>query len=123
MNDNKVIDKLKNLKKLRESKNITQLKLGMDLNVSQELISRYEVGSSFPQPNMIIKIAQYFNCSTDYLLGLTDIPTPVKYLVQNNNIKNADILNKYNSLSIENQRCFDRFLQFLVNDNENFKEK
>ena len=58
MNDNKIIDKLENLKKLRESKNITQRKLSMDLDVSQELISRYEVGSSFPQPNMIIKIAQ-----------------------------------------------------------------
>ena len=76
MNDNKVIVNLGNLKKLREARNITQLKLSIDLNVSQELISRYEVGSSFPQPNMIIKIAQYFNCSTDYLLGLTDIKEP-----------------------------------------------
>lgn len=122
MNDNKVIDKLENLKKLRESKNITQLKLSIDLNVSQELISRYEVGSSFPQPNMIIKIAQYFNCSTDYLLGLTDITTPIKYLAQNNNVKNADILNKYNSLSSEDQKCFDRYLQFLVNNNSSSKE-
>lgn len=104
MNDNKIIDKLENLKKLRESKNITQRKLSMDLDVSQELISRYEVGSSFPQPNMIIKIAQYFNCSTDYLLGLTDITTPVKYLSQNIDVKNADILNKYNSLSDEDKK-------------------
>lgn len=122
MNDNKVIVNLGNLKKLREAKNITQLKLSMDLNVSQELISRYEVGSSFPQPNMIIKIAQYFNCSTDYLLGLTDITTPIKYLAQNNNVKNADILNKYNSLSSEDQKCFDRYLQFLVNNGSSSKE-
>lgn len=122
MNDNKVIVNLGNLKKLREARNITQLKLSMDLNVSQELISRYEVGSSFPQPNMIIKIAQYFNCSTDYLLGLTDITTPIKYLAQNNNVKNADILNKYNSLSSEDQKCFDRYLQFLVNNSSSSKE-
>ena len=79
MNDSKIIDKLENLRKLRESRNITQIKLSTDLEVSQELISRYEVGTSFPQPNMLIKIANYFNCSVDYLLGITDVPTPIKY--------------------------------------------
>ena len=122
MNDNKIIDKLENLKKLRESKNITQRKLSMDLDVSQELISRYEVGSSFPQPNMIIKIAQYFNCSTDYLLGLTDITTPVKYLSQNIDVKNADILNKYNSLSDEDKKYFDLFLTFLLDNSQKSNE-
>ena len=122
MNDNKIINKLENLKKLRESKNITQRKLSMDLDVSQELISRYEVGSSFPQPNMIIKIAQYFNCSTDYLLGLTDITTPVKYLSQNIDVKNADILNKYNSLSDEDKKYFDLFLTFLLDNSQKSNE-
>ena len=76
MNDNRVIDKLENLRKLREKKNITQIKLSTDLEVSQELISRYELGTSFPQPNMLIKLANYFNCSVDYLLGLTDNKKP-----------------------------------------------
>ena len=53
MNDTTIINKLENLKKLREERKITQVKLATDLEVSQELISRYEVGSSFPQPNMI----------------------------------------------------------------------
>ena len=57
MNDTKIINRLDNLRKIRESKNITQTKLSIDLEVSQELISRYEVGSSFPQPNMLIKLA------------------------------------------------------------------
>ena len=83
MNDKKVINSLDNLKKLRESKNITQVKLSTDLGVSQELISRYELGSSFPQPNMLIKLSEYFNCSVDYLLGITDTTTPVKYLTSN----------------------------------------
>ena len=76
MNDDKVINRLDNLRKLRESRNITQVKLSTDLEVSQELISRYELGSSFPQPNMLIKLADYFNCSVDYLLGLTDERKP-----------------------------------------------
>lgn len=118
MNDNKVINKLDNLKKLREQKNITQVKLSIDLDVSQELISRYELGSSFPQPQMLIRLAEYFNCSVDYLLGLTDIPTPIKYLsASTDNVKNADILNKYNLLSSENKKYFDRFLTFLLDNN------
>ena len=123
MKDSKVIDKLDNLKKLREAKNITQIKLSIDLGVSQELISRYELGTSFPQPNMLIKLAQYFNCSVDYLLGITDISIPVKYLTFNyDNLKNADIINKYNSLSDEDKKYFNRFLSFLLDNSNKSKE-
>ncbi len=119
MNDNTVINKLDNLRKLREDRNITQIKLSTDLEVSQELISRYELGSSFPQPNMLIKLANYFNCSVDYLLGLTDIQTPVKYLSSDSKtIKSADLYSKYDSLSKEDKKYFDRFLSFLL-DNSN----
>lgn len=117
MNDTKTINRLDNLKKLREERNITQVKVGTDLEVSQELISRYEVGSSFPQPQMLIKLANYFNCSVDYLLGITDIRTPVKYLASNTDIvKNAEIINKYNSLSSEDKIFIDRILSCLLDN-------
>ena len=115
MNYNTIINNLDNLRKLRESKKMTQLTLGTQLGVTQELISRYEIGDSFPQPQMLIKIAEYFNCSVDYLLGLTDIPTPLKHL-NSNNIKDAEIINKYNSLSKEDKKYFDRFLSFLLDN-------
>lgn len=120
MNDERVIKQLTNLKTLRKSKKITQLKLSMDLGVSQELISRYEKGSSFPQPQMLITLANYFNCSVDYLLGLTDVTTPTKYLVAKNiSVDEAEILNKYNLLSSEDKKCFEKFLTFLLtNKNE-----
>lgn len=114
MNDSSIINRLENLKKLRESKNITQVKLSVDLGVTQELISRYELGSSFPQPNMLIKLANYFNCSVDYLLGITDIPTPVKYLTSNSEaVKSAELYSKYCALSNEDKKYFDKFLEFL----------
>lgn len=114
MKDNNVIDKLENLKKIREEKNITQLKLSLHLDVSQELISRYERGSSFPQPNTLIKLANYFNCSVDYLLGLTDVTTPIKYLSLNfDDAKYSDLFNKYKDLSIEDQYSLEKYLDFL----------
>ena len=63
-----------NLKKLRKEKGISQLKLAMDLNMTQNTISRYETGEREPGINELIKIADYFNISVDYLLGRTDNP-------------------------------------------------
>lgn len=62
------------LKFLRKQKNITQLKLAMDLNMNQNTISRYENGEREAGYQELIKIADYFNVSIDYLLGRTDNP-------------------------------------------------
>ena len=63
------------LKEIRKSKGITQLKLAMDLNMNQNTISRYETGEREPSINELIKIADYFNISIDYLLERTNNPT------------------------------------------------
>lgn len=62
------------LKEIRKSKGISQLKLAMDLNTNQNTISRYETGEREPGINELIKIADYFNISIDYLLERTDNP-------------------------------------------------
>ncbi len=60
------------LKELRKEKNITQIKLAMDLNMSQNTISRYETGERQAGYDELIKIADYFNVSIDYLLKRSD---------------------------------------------------
>ena len=60
------------LKELRTERNITQLKLAMDLNMSQNTISRYENGEREPGIAELIKFADYFSVSIDYLVGRTD---------------------------------------------------
>lgn len=62
------------LKFLREQKNISQVKLAMDLNMNQNSISRYETGQREADYATLIKIANYFNVSIDYLLERTDNP-------------------------------------------------
>ena len=62
------------LKEVRKSKGISQLKLAMDLNTNQNTISRYETGEREPEINELIKIADYFNVSVDYLLERTNNP-------------------------------------------------
>ncbi len=62
------------LKSLRKAKNISQLKLALDLNMNQNSISRYENGEREADYNTLIKVADYFNVSIDYLLGRTNNP-------------------------------------------------
>ena len=62
------------LKEIRKSKGISQLKMAMDLNTNQNTLSRYETGEREPGINDLIKIADYFNVSVDYLLERTNNP-------------------------------------------------
>ena len=62
------------LKELRKQRHISQVKIAMDLNVSQNTISRYETGEREAGCDMLIRIADYFDISVDYLLERTDDP-------------------------------------------------
>lgn len=63
------------LKELRQSRNISQLKLAMDLGINQNTVSRYETGVYQADYEMLIRFADYFDVSIDYLLGRTQDPT------------------------------------------------
>ena len=60
------------LKELRKEKGISQLKLAIDLSTNQNSISRCETGERECDYAMLIKIADYFNVSIDYLLERTN---------------------------------------------------
>ena len=59
-------------KELRKEKGISQLKLASDLSTNQNTISRYESGERECDYATLIKIADYFNVSLDYLFERTD---------------------------------------------------
>ena len=60
------------LKELRKKKNISQLKLAIDLNMNQNTISRYENLEREADYETLVKFADYFDVSLDYLLGRTN---------------------------------------------------
>lgn len=62
---------MRNLQLLRKENNINQEKLSKYLKVSRNTISQYETGVREPNFETLIKLADYFNVSIDYLLGRT----------------------------------------------------
>lgn len=67
------------LKKLRNSKGLTGEDLGKKLNVTKMAISRYETDKRFPDKDTLVKLADYFDVTVDYLLGRTDDPNVKVY--------------------------------------------
>lgn len=62
------------LKEIRKSRGISQVRLAMILNTNQNTISRYETGEREPGIHELIKLADFFDISVDYLLERTDDP-------------------------------------------------
>ncbi|MDW3030867.1 helix-turn-helix transcriptional regulator, partial [Enterococcus faecium] len=62
------------LKELRKSKKLTQQQLGDIIHVSKVSISGYERGERSPDRETLTALADYFNVTTDYLLGRNQTP-------------------------------------------------
>lgn len=68
----------KRLKDLREDHDLTQSELSKILNLSQRGYSHYETGNNDIPTEILIKLAKFYNTSTDYILGLTNIKKTYK---------------------------------------------
>ncbi|MBC9788585.1 helix-turn-helix domain-containing protein [Carnobacterium maltaromaticum] len=89
------------LKQLRTENKMTQTELGEKLNVTKASISGYENGTRNPDQESLVKIAEIFNVSTDYLLG------------KDENKK------KYYELTDKDEKDISERLQVMIEDLEN----
>lgn len=64
------------IKQLREENHMTQVRLGIELEVSQETISAYEKQKHYPSFAQLLRLATLFHASIDYIMGLSDVRTP-----------------------------------------------
>ena len=60
------------LKLLRKERNLNQLKVALDLNISREALSHYENGKRSPDIDMLRKLSDYFNVSIDFIINGTE---------------------------------------------------
>lgn len=64
------------LRELRERAGLSQSELAQKLRMSEPQLWRYEHNTAEPRVNVVSRLANFFNVSTDYLLGHSDLPTP-----------------------------------------------
>lgn len=66
----------KRLRDLREDNDMSQTALAKIIGMSQTGYSKYETGENDIPTSVLIKLADYYHTSTDYILGLTDVKDP-----------------------------------------------
>ena len=64
------------LKRFRKMLKLSQRQLSDKIGVPYQSYQTYEYGTSVPSAKVIVKIAAAFGVTTDYLLGLSDVPRP-----------------------------------------------
>ena len=62
------------LKDLREENDLKQKEIAAFLGIDQRVYSNYETGRREIPVHLLLKLAEYYHTSTDYILGLTDDP-------------------------------------------------
>lgn len=62
------------LKEIRKSRGYTQVSLQMHTGIEQALLSKFETGERIPPTETLVKLADFYNVSIDYILCRTDNP-------------------------------------------------
>ena len=103
---------MKVLKDLRTESGLTQLQFAQAIGTSQKNISRWELGETEPSAYYLKKIAEFYQITTDYILGVEDDLGHKSYDTTNNAVtpEERKILNAYRLLSPANRQMILRML-------------
>lgn len=94
------------IRELRKSHNMSQEALGAVINTTQQAVSKMEKDICFISTDLLISMAEYFNVTTDYILGLSDIKRDLSGQFRMNQEMDQcyDIVLHYRNLSDINQK-------------------
>ena len=96
------------IKSLREKRGLIQEILAAELGITQQTLSRYEGDVAFIKVDVLKKLAEYFNVTTDYLLGMSDMKRDLT-----GQLKVNEVVDEYYDL-IEGYKKLDSYDQELV---------
>lgn len=96
------------LKQLRLNKNVLQKDVAKYLDVDRTTYVKYERGDSEPNHDILIKLADYFDVTVDYLLGREEKPS------ENSNDLSNKITEMFKRLNDTNQKQALEYLEFLA---------
>jgi transcriptional regulator with XRE-family HTH domain len=109
------------LHELREDTDMKQSELAEKLDLKPSAISKYEKGSTQPSIPTIIRIADIFKVSADYLLGISSIKNP--YTQEKITPKEAEIITRYRKLTAENKIRIDERISAMLDGQRNKNNK
>lgn len=103
---------IKNLKKLRAEKGISQQQLADIIGVSQQSVNKYENHNSEPEIAVLINIANYFHTSVDYLIGHTEINHVIETLHPYDlNKEEIKLIEQYRELSNKERKSINLVIE------------
>ena len=100
------------LNALREDADMRQVDLAKQVSLQAGSISKYEIGTAQPSIETIIRFAEIFNVSVDYLLGVSSIPNP--YTVEKLAPREIDLILRFRRLSKEGQIRIDERINTML---------
>lgn len=105
---------LPNLRKLRNQQNISQAALAKAIGITQQSINLFENHDVDPSLPVLLRLAEYFNTSIDYIAGRTSIQRPVEYTSPYDlNENEARLIDQYRLLSAQRKHSIDVMLHAL----------
>ena len=107
-----------NIAEIRKQHHITQKEMAKILNITQSTYSRYETEEAKITPLILMQLADYFNVTTDYLLGRTS-----DSLLVNSYIPKSEIQELYDQLSESEKRMVKSYIQGILDTSNNIKKK
>lgn len=96
------------IKQLREKRGLIQEILASELGITQQMLSKYERDITFIKVDILKKIAVYFNVTTDYLLGLSEVKRDLQ-----GQLKVNETLDEYYDL-VEIYKNLDKYDQEMI---------
>ena len=95
---------------LLNNRGIKAAHLMSDLGLSNSAVSGWKKGKAKPSHDAIVKIAAYFGVSTDYLLGVTDNPTPANLETPYISPEDYDLFTKVRDLPPEKRKAIETLI-------------
>jgi len=105
---------------LLQNSNTSAYKLSKETGIPQSLIHCYKKGTKSPSSSNLLKIATFFGCSTDSLLGLEEgtKKEPSSQKEQELSDSEAAWMDKLDRLNADQLKQLDAFIQFLLSQNQ-----
>ena len=110
---------MKNLKKLRLEKGLSQQQLAEYLHITQQSVYKYEKGISEPNTELMVHMADFFGTSVDYLIGRSSSPDHVMVSCEQLTPRELQHLYMYRQLHPEMKSAVDTIISECVKESQN----